>query len=100
MHDAISEPALNMPLLPDNYGAFHVLETTELKGSDHTIFASNPDVVVPGAPLASIETFSLDGVELKFMHEQPAEEKDEGSFIGDLWRGMVDDVFGAKKATN
>ena len=93
------EPEPFMPLLPDNYGAFHVLETAELKPTTATILAANPENVVPGSPMASIDTVNLDGVELKFAHETPAEQKDEGSFLGDIWRGMVDDVFGAVKKT-
>lgn len=92
-----------MPLLPDNYGAFHVLETAEVKTPAATILAANPENVVPGAPMASIETVNLDGVELKFAHEDTAaaEQETERGFLGDVWRGMVDDVFGAsKKATN
>lgn len=104
LHESsVSEPELYMPLLPDNYGAFHVLETAEVKSPAATILAANPENVVPGAPMASIEAINLDGVELKFAHEDnaAAEQETERGFLGDIFRGMVDDVFGAsKKATN
>jgi hypothetical protein len=98
------EPEIYMPLLPDNYGAYHVLETAELKAPTATILAANPENVVPGAPMAAIETVNLDGVELKFAHEDSAaatQQENERGFLGDIFRGMVDDVFGApQKKTN
>ncbi|CAM1500837.1 Fc.00g099990.m01.CDS01 [Cosmosporella sp. VM-42] len=100
---ALPEAIPRAPLLPDNYGAYHILESSEVSSPEITIVASDPDNVVAGAPMAEIEGVSLDGVELKFAHETPlVDERDEGGFLGDMWRGMVDDVFGpaGKKTAN
>lgn len=90
----------NMPLLPDNYGAFHVVEAADEVLSQPTIVASNPDVVVPGAPMTGIEGVSLEGVDLKFAHEPEAAPQDQSTLIVDLWKGMLDDVFGSSRKTS
>ncbi|KAK2593878.1 hypothetical protein QQS21_008398 [Conoideocrella luteorostrata] len=87
-----------VPLLPDNYGAAHgpiAAETTVMP--EVTIVAADPDNVVPGAPNAGVEGISLDGIELKFLYDessQPREHEDRGGMIRDIWKGMVEDVFG------
>ncbi|KAF4981623.1 hypothetical protein FZEAL_2635 [Fusarium zealandicum] len=98
---ASDEPIPRMPLLPDNYGAFHhsLSDAADFSRSSRPIiFAADPDVVVPGAPMAPVEGLNMDGVELKFAHEQqPAQhEKEESGFLKDMLRSMVDDVFGSK----
>ncbi|KAM5352578.1 hypothetical protein ACJ41O_005300 [Fusarium nematophilum] len=93
------EPIPRVPLLPDNYGAFHhsLSDAADWSRSNRPIIvAADPDVVVPGAPMAPIEGVNIDGVELKFAHEQPAEDQDHSTFVSDILRGMADDVFGSK----
>jgi hypothetical protein len=92
-----------MPLLPDNYGARHssLSDATDLStGNRPVIFAVDPDVVVPGAPMATMDSVNMDGIDVKFIHEQPAQEareadSDRSTFFSDMFRGMVDDVFKA-----
>ncbi|UPL01394.1 hypothetical protein LCI18_012328 [Fusarium solani-melongenae] len=94
------EPIPRVPLLPDNYGAFHhsLSDAADLaRGNRPIIFAVDPDLVVPGAPMADMEVVNLDNVELKFAHEpQPAattEDGDKSTFFSDIIRSMRDDVF-------
>lgn len=99
-----SEPIPRVPLLPDNYGAYHasLSDAADLSARPGTILATNPENVIPGAPLAEVEPVTIDGIELKFAHEPaPVHDVDTGStIIRDLWRGMVEDVIGGtpKKA--
>ncbi|KAH7011497.1 hypothetical protein EDB80DRAFT_711975 [Ilyonectria destructans] len=97
-----SEPLPRMPLLPDNYGAYHasLSDAADLSARFHAgaIVASDPDNVVPGAPLAAVEGVTMDGVELKFAHEQPRDQ-DQSTLIVDLWQGIVEDVIGSQKKT-
>lgn len=98
-----SEPLPRMPLLPDNYGAYHasLSDAADLSARFHAgaIVASDPDNVVPGAPLAAVEGVTMDGVELKFAHEQPNQDQDQSTIIVDLWQGIVEDVMGSQKKT-
>ncbi|KAF5001685.1 hypothetical protein FGRMN_852 [Fusarium graminum] len=97
------EPLPRMPLLPDNYGAHHssLSDATDLSsGNRPVICAMDPDVVVPGAPMATVDAVNIDGADAKFIHEQPAKEtkevdSDRSTFLRDIFRGMVDDVFAA-----
>lgn len=84
-----------VPLLPDNYGAAHVVPppAPDAAFSKPTIFAAEPDRVAPSTPLSAVEGLSLDGIELKFAHDVPAEAAEHGNMIRDLWKGMVDDVL-------
>ncbi|KAM0344637.1 hypothetical protein ACHAPU_007411 [Fusarium lateritium] len=99
-----NEPLPRMPLLPDNYGAHHssISDATDLStGNRPVILAMDPDVVVPGAPMATMDAVNMDGVDVKFIHEQPAQEtkaadSDRSTFLSDIFRGMVDDVFSGK----
>ncbi|KAM0458426.1 hypothetical protein ACHAPV_006238 [Trichoderma viride] len=91
-----------MPLLPDNYGAAHPAPEADLPVSipSSSIVAINPDNVVPATPLSSLSGV-LDTVELKFVHEEhaPAAASEESQgMIRDLWKGMVEDVFGSNQA--
>ncbi|KAJ6781345.1 hypothetical protein PWT90_03465 [Aphanocladium album] len=85
-----------VPLLPDNYAAFHTpaAPVPEAAFSKPTIFAAEPDRVAPATPLSAVEGLSLDGIELKFVHDAPVESAEQGNMIRDLWKGMVDDVLG------
>lgn len=97
-----NEPLPLMPLLPDNYGARHssLSDAADLS-TRPVIFAIDPDVVVPGAPMATMEAVNMDGVDVKFIHEQPAKEakeadSDRSTFLSDIFRSMVDDVFSTR----
>ncbi|KAM6483431.1 hypothetical protein HDV62DRAFT_327846 [Trichoderma sp. SZMC 28011] len=91
-----------MPLLPDNYAAAHPAPAADMPVSiaSSSIVAVNPDTVLPATPLSSLSGV-LDTVELKFVHEEPAAvAQDEGQsqgMIRDLWKGMVEDVFGSNQ---
>jgi hypothetical protein len=91
-----------VPLLPDNYGAYHasLSDAADLSTRAGAILASNPDVVIPGSPLAEIEPVTIDGIELKFAHQSEPVHEDKSTIIRDLWQGMVQDVIGGtqKKA--
>jgi hypothetical protein len=99
-----NEPLPLMPLLPDNYGARHssLSDATDLStGNRPVIFAIDPDVVVPGAPMATMDSVNMDSIDVKFIHEQPAQEAKEAdsnrsTFFRDIFGGMVDDVFSAR----
>ncbi|KAH7148495.1 hypothetical protein EDB81DRAFT_946683 [Dactylonectria macrodidyma] len=101
----VSEPVPRMPLLPDNYGAYHasISDAADIgsRFSAASIVASDPDNVIPGAPLAAVEGVTVDGVELKFAHEQPAQDDDQSTLLSDIFKGMVDDLISSppKKAT-
>lgn len=91
-----------MPLLPDNYGATHPAPDADLPVSipSSSIVAVNPDNVVPATPLSSLSGI-LDTVELKFVHEESASataQDESQGMIRDLWKGMVEDVFGSNQA--
>ena len=60
--------------------------------------AANPENVLPAA-LTEVEGIGIDGVELKFAHDEPAAEKEVGT-IGRIWEGMLDSVLGPKTATH
>jgi hypothetical protein len=98
-----AEPVV--PLLPDNYsanGGYNVdslIEPVAVMPASG-IVAADPDKVLPGTPLIEVREAGLDGVELKFVHERVggSDEADgQSTMLSDLWRGMMDDVFGAKK---
>ena len=99
-----------IPVTPDTMSGY--LETSEapVQKPQPTILAADPDKVESASHLAKVDTVGLDGVELKFVHEDPARssssqhanpDEPQGGMLRDLWKGMVDDIFGgppAKKA--
>ncbi|KAF5019412.1 hypothetical protein F66182_8584 [Fusarium sp. NRRL 66182] len=99
-----SEPLPRMPLLPDNYGAYHhsMSDATDLSsGNRPIILAIDPDVVVPGAPMAKMDDVNIDGIDVKFVHQQPTREAEEAdhdrsTFFSDIFRSVTDDLFGRK----
>ncbi|KAI0005618.1 hypothetical protein F4779DRAFT_45628 [Xylariaceae sp. FL0662B] len=99
LEDATDDPFahLRVPLLPDNFAAHNAPEAADgpLAGAQISIVAANPDVVSP-APLTEVEGMGVDGVELKFVHEDEAgaREQQEG-MLTDIWKGLVDDVIGS-----
>lgn len=93
-----------VPILPDNYSVAHgpLPVQDPVQPPDVSIVASDPENVLPGAPLSEVEGISLDGVELKFVHEN-SQARDDASGSGlmrHLWRSMVDDVFGPVRKTS
>ncbi|KAM0555049.1 hypothetical protein ACHAPJ_006398 [Fusarium lateritium] len=99
-----SEPLPRMPLLPDNYGAHHhsLSDAADLS-SRPIILAVDPDVVVPGAPMATMDAVNIDGIDVKFVHEQPAASPEQeeynperSTFLRDMIRSMGEDLLGPK----
>ncbi|EOO02777.1 hypothetical protein UCRPA7_1712 [Phaeoacremonium minimum UCRPA7] len=96
---------MRVPLLPDNYNpdrSHLVAEEPDapLAEPEIRIVAADPAKVLPAA-LTEVEGFGVDGVELKWAHEaEPAAgaQHAEGGMLRDLWKGLVDDVFGENKA--
>lgn len=102
--DSLSPPhpdetaGIRFPLLPDNFLAKHGPEATDepLAAPEIVVVAADPANVMPAA-LTEVEGIGIDGVELKFAHE--GEEADsEPGMLRDLWKGLVDDVFGDPKS--
>ncbi|KAK4033951.1 hypothetical protein C8A01DRAFT_19162 [Parachaetomium inaequale] len=96
---------IRMPLLPDNSAVRHLqpeAADAPLPQPEILVVAANPEQVLPAA-LTEVEGMGVDGVELGFVHlmgrEGEQEERYEmaGGMIRDLWRGMVDDVFGGSQ---
>ncbi|KAK4150973.1 hypothetical protein C8A00DRAFT_36395 [Chaetomidium leptoderma] len=103
---------IRVPLLPDNTLpppiTFHLPEAADapLRQPEILVVAANPEHVLPAA-LTEVEGMGVDGVELGFAHILGREEEMGGGgegvesfemgrgMIRDLWKGMVDDVFGA-----
>ncbi|EKJ76114.1 hypothetical protein NXS19_004020 [Fusarium pseudograminearum] len=100
-----NEPLPRMPLLPDNYGSYHnsMSDATDLStGHRPIIFAINPDIVVPGAPLAHMDATNMDSIDVKFVHDQPkistaaAGEQynpERSTFMIDMYRSMKEDLL-------
>jgi hypothetical protein len=102
-----NEPLPRMPLLPDNYyGSYHssMSDATDLStGNRPVIFAINPDIVVPGAPMANMDATNMDSIDVKFVHDQPkistaaaaAEEynPERSTFMRDMYRSMREDIL-------
>jgi hypothetical protein len=101
---------IRVPLLPDNTVpppvTFHQPEAVDapLPHPEILVVAANPEQVLPAA-LTEVEGMGVDGVELGFVHLLGREGEKEESFemgagmIRDLWRGMVDDVFGSSRGS-
>ncbi|KAH8171383.1 hypothetical protein LIA77_08150 [Sarocladium implicatum] len=95
---------IRVPLLPDNYSAVHTEPTSApLDTPEVTIVASDPENVSPGSGLAEVASAGgADAVDLGFarwgQQEGAKEKEDEGNMLTDLWKGMIDDVFGAAAA--
>jgi len=98
---------LRVPLAPDNYEPSRLHEpdapVSPLPAAEIVVMAANPETVSPAA-LTEVEGIGPDGVELNFARDihataDEAEEREPG-MITDLWRGMLEDVFGEKKPTS
>jgi hypothetical protein len=98
---------IRVPLLPDNATPAPWARRPEavdapLPRPVISVVAARPEVVLPAA-LTEVEGMGVDGVELRFahdLHRGPAEpgleEGGGGGMIRDIWKGMVEDVFGAE----
>lgn len=93
-----SQPAtdgLPVPLMPDNYGAAYnvdVASSAPAAVDGVSIMAVDPEKVLAATPLSEVR--GIDGVQLGFVHDA-AEVTEEGAgMLKDLWKGMVDDIFG------
>ncbi|KAH8911933.1 hypothetical protein BR93DRAFT_963144 [Coniochaeta sp. PMI_546] len=100
LYTASTEPALRVPLLPDSFTLAHAPETLDspLPAPEISVVAADPDNVVAVSPLTEVEGMGADGVELGFVHglgSQKAEK--EPGMIRDLWKGLMEDVFGEEK---
>jgi len=95
---------LRVPLAPDNYAPARLhppdAPVAPLAAPEILVLAAHPENVAPSA-LTEVEGMGLDGVELNFAHDvHAAADKDderEPGMITDLWRGLLDDVFGETK---
>ncbi|GAB1315109.1 hypothetical protein MFIFM68171_05319 [Madurella fahalii] len=101
---------IRVPLLPDNASPPAWLRQPEvpdapLAAPEILVVAPDPARVAPAA-LTEVEGMGVDGVELKFAHELGREDERTESFemgqgmIRDLWRGMIEDVFGPPSSSS
>lgn len=91
-----SEPALRMPLLPDSFNVSHKPDTPDgpVAMPEISVVAAHPENVSAVSALTEVEGMAADGVELRFVHELEKPKVKEGGMIRDLWKGLMDDVFG------
>ena len=95
---------LRVPLAPDNYAPSRLHEpdapVTPLAAPEIVVMAAHPENVAPAA-LTEVEGMGIDGIELNFVHDvhaaADAEGEREPGMLTDLWKGLLDDVFGEKK---
>ncbi|KAI9146780.1 hypothetical protein HJFPF1_13348 [Paramyrothecium foliicola] len=80
--------------MPDNYSAQHGSVDADAPVTMPSIVAADLSNVVTANALSEIEGIGLDSVELKFVHESQPAQKEETGMLTDIWRGMLDDVFG------
>jgi hypothetical protein len=95
------EPPLRVPLLPDNFTTMHAPETPDgpLLQPEICVVAADPDNVSAVSPLTEVEGMGADGVELGFVHGlgKKSQKEERGGMIRDLWKGLVEDVFGEEQ---
>ncbi|KAK0626887.1 hypothetical protein B0T14DRAFT_534946 [Immersiella caudata] len=105
LHEAAPDPYayIRVPLLPDNDAppaGFRRPEAEDLPLAkpEISVVAANPELVLPAA-LTEVEGMGVDGVELSFAHElhRDREAEDGQGMLKDVWKGLMDDVFGGKK---
>lgn len=104
-HHASPDPYayIRVPLLPDNRAppAFARLPEAvdaPLPAPEILVVAANPDLVLPAA-LTEVEGMGVDGVELGFVRDIGRDVEAEGhGMVRDIWKGLVEDVFGEKKS--
>ncbi|KAK0727064.1 hypothetical protein B0T26DRAFT_616725, partial [Lasiosphaeria miniovina] len=98
---------VHVPLLPDNTSPPPGTRLPEaldapLAAPQILVVAANPDTVLPAA-LTEVEGMGVDGVELRFAHHgetsDAASVDVQGGMLRDLWKGLMDDVFGGPGAS-
>ena len=100
--DAFSQ--VRVPLLPDNFNvvrSHHAPETPDAPLAREpiiSIVAAHPENVVASA-LTEVSGIGMDHMDLKFVHERAAPAEHQQGMLRDLWKGLVEDVMGEKKAT-
>lgn len=101
--DAAPDPYayIRVPLLPDNHSPPAGARRPEaldapLPRPEISVVAANPDSVLPSA-LTEVEGMGVDGVELKFAFDLHKEAEPEQGMVRDIWKGMMDDLFGKEK---
>jgi hypothetical protein len=97
--------SIRVPLLPDNYSPDRsspalAPETPDgpLMTPEIHVVAANPENVV--SAVSEVEGMDSRGVELGFVHAlEGVKEKavEEGGMIRDLWKGLMEDVFGSEQ---
>lgn len=104
------DPDLNLrvPLLPDSkfVPSNRLPEHRDgpLPKPEIVVIAANPNNVYTASALTEVEGMGVDGVELGFIRdlEAPRSSGYQDELLGgqgmikDLWKGLVDDVFGPK----
>ncbi|KAI1808090.1 hypothetical protein F4811DRAFT_502829 [Daldinia bambusicola] len=91
---------MRVPLLPDNFATHHTPETTDgpVAPAQISIVAANPELVSPAA-LTEVEGMGVDGVELKFVHEDASPEPEHAQgMLTNLWKGLDDVILGAGRS--
>ncbi|KAB5554606.1 hypothetical protein GE09DRAFT_1222094 [Coniochaeta sp. 2T2.1] len=101
-----TDAVLRVPLLPDSFTVTHTTPETHdppLPSPEISIVAANPENVLGVSPLTEVEGMDAQGVELGFVHgletQKGGRKEEEGGMIRDLWKGLVEDVFGEEKKT-
>ncbi|KAJ9154673.1 hypothetical protein NKR19_g4484 [Coniochaeta hoffmannii] len=101
---ASPSPTLRVPLLPDAFDVSHAAPDTPdspIPAPEISVVAADPDSVMAVSPLTEVEGMGADGIELGFVHGLDAGKKkgeqEEGGMIRDLWKGLMEDVFGEDK---
>ncbi|OIW23721.1 hypothetical protein CONLIGDRAFT_719324 [Coniochaeta ligniaria NRRL 30616] len=100
LYTVSSPPTLRVPLLPDSFTLAHAPETLDapLPKPEISVVAASPENVLAVSPLTEVEGMGADGVELGFVHGLGGKEAEaEGGMIRDLWKGLMEDVFGEEK---
>jgi hypothetical protein len=102
---SVTDPhaSLRVPLLPDSFNVAHAPETLDapLPAPEISVVAAVPENVAAVSPLTEVEGMGADGVELGFVHGletgakgKQQQQEEGGGMIRDLWKGLMDDVFG------
>ena len=99
---------IRVPLLPDNKtppsNRLPEAFDAPLPQPEIVVIAANPDDVYTASALTEVEGMGVDGIELGFVHGLEGSSSSGGGdellggqgMIRDLWKGLVDDVFGGE----
>lgn len=98
---------IRVPLLPDNYspnraqGTGQEVETLDgpLMIQEIRVIAAHPQQVLPSAMTEVVGNEAMmDDVRLGMAYEADPEENQERGMLGQIWGGLVDDIFGQRGA--